>query len=144
MMGNGKTGSNGVFYKAYSDQSGEGIIGMSQTAVTKYDTGAVKYTAGKLRMDLIPPEVDIAYAEVLGEGVNRHEDRNWEKGIPTMACIASLKRHTAQYLLGATVNQESGLSHLLHMQFWVNALITYEKRGMVELDDRPCNNRGVK
>lgn len=103
-----------------------------------FASGAQKDTANKLRMDLIPPEVDESYAEVLGLGANKYEDRNWERGVPYMSCVAALKRHLNRWLKGEDINAADGsLNHLQHAQFWVNALVTYVKRNRVDLDDRP-------
>lgn len=95
---------------------------------TIFESGARKETEGKLRYDLIPPEVEKAYAEVLSFGAKKYADRNWEKGIPTDACIAALRRHLAAFQLGEAVNEESGYHHLKHCLFWVAAMITFEER----------------
>ena len=91
-----------------------------------FETGAQKETEGKLRFDLIPPEVEKAYAEVLTFGTKKYSDRNWEKGIPTDVVIAALRRHLNQFQLGESVNAESGLSHLKHVLFWAAALVYFE------------------
>jgi len=45
------------------------------------NTEGIKHDAGKLRLDLIPPEAIRALGEVLTYGTNKYGDRNWEKGI---------------------------------------------------------------
>ena len=37
--------------------------------------------AGKLRMDLTPPEWEVALADVMTQGAKKYEPRNWEKGM---------------------------------------------------------------
>jgi hypothetical protein len=104
----------------------------------EFKSGAQKDVAGKLRMDLIPPETDKSYAEVLTLGASKYSDRNWEKGVPYMTCIASLKRHLNDFELGEDINVKDGnLYHVQHMQFWVNALVTFSLRNRTDLDDRP-------
>ena len=41
--------------------------------------GGLRANKGKLRFDLIPPEMDKAVAEVLTQGATKYGDRNWEK-----------------------------------------------------------------
>lgn len=110
----------------------------SMTVNEQFKSGAEKDLAQKLRMDLIPPESDQSYAEVLGLGAGKYEDRNWEKGIPFTVCVGSLKRHLNEWELGNDINTKDGtLNHLQHAQFWINALVTFIKRGRSDLDDRP-------
>lgn len=103
---------------------------------TKFDTGAQKEVEGKLRMDLIPPEVEKAYAEVLTFGVRKYDDRNWQKGIPYMSCVAALKRHLNSWLLKEDINEESGFNHVKHVLFWAAALTYFVENANLELDDR--------
>lgn len=102
----------------------------------QFVTGAQKEVEGKLRMDLIPPEVEKAYAEVLTFGASKYDDRNWQKGIPYMSCVAPLKRHLNSWLLKEDINAESGFNHVKHILFWAAALTYFVENGNLELDDR--------
>lgn len=107
-----------------------------------FKTGAQKHTVGKLRFDLIPPEVDESLAAVYTLGTTKYSDRNWELGIPYMTCVASLRRHLNDWLKGNDINTIDGdLNSIEHVMFWAAALITFIKRNRKDLDDRPLTNK---
>ena len=120
----------------YYKQQLAGNTYVEKPEFSKFSTGGQKDTAEKLRMDLIPPEIDKAYAEVLGFGTEKYDDRNWERGIPFSQCIAAARRHLNAFQLGEDINEESSLHHMQHMLFWVAAINTYISRGRTDLDDR--------
>jgi len=101
----------------------------------------LRFNAGKLRLDLIPPEAEEALAEVLTYGANKYADRNWEKGMKMLPITASLRRHLLKWLKGENKDDESGLSHLKHVLANAAFLVTMEER-MPEMDDRPCKVNG--
>jgi len=94
-----------------------------------------KDDTGKLRYDLIPPEVQMAMAAVLGVGTAKYEARDWEKGRDWSATYAALQRHLTAWWAGETYDPETGMSHLWHAQSRLGFLIAYESRG-VGKDDR--------
>lgn len=100
---------------------------------------AIKHDSNKLRMDLIPPEAELALAEILTYGANKYADRNWEKGFEGGLqanwdrIYGALRRHLLMYLLGERLDQESGKPHLWHALCCVAFLVTYEARGMLPL-----------
>jgi hypothetical protein len=89
-----------------------------------------KNDSGKLRMDLIPPEVEEALAEVLTHGAKKYDDRNWEKGIKYSRVYAALRRHLLAWMMGEEIDEEWGLPHLAHAYCCLTFLLTYELRGM--------------
>jgi len=100
----------------------------------------------KPNFGLIPPEVERAYAEVLSVGSVKYKSRQWEeKGFKYSKCLEKLKRHLNTFELGEVYNDEDGgLCHLKHVLFWIAALITYEERGMVHLNDLPLHHKQLK
>lgn len=98
---------------------------------------AIKHDSNKLRMDLIPPEAELALAEILTYGANKYADRNWEKGFEGGPqanwdrIYGALRRHLLMYLLGERLDQESGKPHLWHALCCMAFLVTYEVRGML-------------
>lgn len=92
--------------------------------------------SGKLRMDLIPPEVETALAEVLTFGANKYEDRNWEKGLSWMeGTVGSLKRHLNAWIGGEDLDKESNLNHMKHVLTNAAFLVTFIERNS-GVDDR--------
>jgi hypothetical protein len=95
------------------------------------DEPALRFDAGKPRMDLIPPEALIRYGEVLNFGATKYSERNWERGMSKGRMVASLLRHVVAYMRGEENDPESGLPHMAHAMWNAGALITYHDRGMV-------------
>lgn len=98
--------------------------------------GGVKNDHGKLRYDLIPPEGLDALAEVYTIGAGKYADRNWELGIKWGRVFGAMLRHAIKWLGGESYDPVDGQHHLASVAWCALALITYEKRGMVEFDDR--------
>jgi len=59
------------YVRKLSDLEAEKIDEKLGIAKTTYASGAIRYNKGKLRFDLIPPEVDRAYAQVLTYGTEK-------------------------------------------------------------------------
>lgn len=72
-----------------------------------------KYDTGKLRYDLVKPEMLEAIAEVMTYGANKYGDNNWQ-GVETDRYYAALMRHLQAWRKGELVDEESGLHHLKH------------------------------
>ena len=96
----------------------------------------LKYDEGKPRLDLIPPELLFAVAVILGFGVTKYAERNWEKGMSWGRVFGALMRHMWKWWRGDKCDEETGKSHLHHAACCIAFLIAYEERGIGE-DDRP-------
>ena len=99
----------------------------------------IKHDADKLRYDLVPPEALEEIVKILTLGAAKYTDRNWEKGINYGRVYGALMRHMQAFWRGEDKDIESGLSHLSHAGCCLFFLLTYERREMVEFDDRPVN-----
>ena len=66
-----------------------------------YESGATRSDpTGKGRWDLMPYEALHRLAERFEYGVERHGERNWEKGQPVSRCYSSALHHIYRYLAG--------------------------------------------
>ena len=73
-----------------------------------YQTGAVRDTGGKGRMDLLPMCALIRISKHMEDaikpdpetGIPHYPERNWEKGLPLHTMIDSALRHLAKYMDG--------------------------------------------
>lgn len=74
----------------------------------------MKFNAGKVRIDLVPPEIIMALAAVWTYGTAKYEARNWEKGIDYSSIYASAQRHALAFWSGENIDPESSLPHLWH------------------------------
>ena len=75
-----------------------------------YQTGAVRDTGGKGRMDLLPMCALIRISKHMEDAIKpdpetgkpHYPERNWEKGLPIHTMIDSALRHLAKYVDGQT------------------------------------------
>ena len=76
--------------------------------MNKFQTGAVRDTGGKGRMDLLPwsalmrisKHMEDAISPDPKTGVPHYPERNWENGMPIHCMIDSAFRHLAKYVDG--------------------------------------------
>lgn len=95
-----------------------------------------KADEGKLRMDLIPPELLEGVASILTFGAGKYGERNWEQGMAWGRVYGALLRHLTAWHKGESADPETGKSHLWHVGCCIAFLIAYEARG-IGTDDRP-------
>lgn len=95
----------------------------------------IKNDEGKMRFDLIVPEMEEALARILTYGASKYEDRNWERGIKYSRVYAAMRRHLNSWLSGECLDPESLHPHLEHAFCCLAFLVTYERRGMMKFDD---------
>lgn len=105
-----------------------------------------KDDSGKIRLELIPPELLFAVGSILTFGAKKYADRNWEKGMSWSRVFGALMRHmwswwagkapTTKSFLFGELDDETKHSHLWHAGCCITFLIAYEERG-VGVDDRP-------
>ncbi|WP_299949058.1 dATP/dGTP diphosphohydrolase domain-containing protein [uncultured Ruegeria sp.] len=104
---------------------------MAQTEMT-----GRKDDSAKVRMELLPPELLTATADILTFGAEKYDARNWEKGMEWGRVYGALQRHLNAWWSGVDTDDETGKSHLHHAACCVAFLLTYEARGIGK-DDRP-------
>jgi len=113
--------------------------------IIKKEEEAKKYDDGKVRLELIPPELLFAVGTILSFGAKKYADRNWEKGMKWSRVYGALMRHmwkwwagkgpTNENFLFGSIDDETKHSHLWHAGCCIAFLITYEERKVGE-DDR--------
>lgn len=109
------------------------------------DGGGKRMNAGKLRIELVPPEWFVALADVMTQGSKKYEPRNWEKGMKWSTMIGSMKRHIAKFEAGERYDGDgfdlekgtTGCHHLAMIAWNALALMTYDllKKGTNDLPD---------
>lgn len=111
----------------------------------KLKTEGVKDDTGKVRIELVPPELVYAVATILTSGAIKYADRNWELGMDWGRVFGALMRHlwswwggkgpTTKSFLFGELDDETKHSHLWHAGCCIAFLITYEERG-IGIDSR--------
>ena len=76
----------------------------------------LRFNKGKLRYDLLHYKAQEGIVKVLTKGAEKYAPRNWEKGMPWMEVMASMKRHIAAWESGEDYDPETGLLHVDHIQ----------------------------
>ena len=109
-----------------------------------YQTGAVRDTGGKGRMDLLPWSALIRISRHMEDAIKpdpetgkpHYPERNWEKGLPIHTMVDSAFRHLAKYVEGWTDEDHlcAAATNLL-MALW-----TEEHRP--EMQDIPSRSHG--
>jgi hypothetical protein len=104
-----------------------------------------KLDAGKVRLELVPPELLFGVGQILTSGAIKYEARNWEKGMSWGRVFGALMRHmwcwwggkgpTTESFVFGSMDEETGKSHLWHAGCCIAFLIAYEERG-IGTDDR--------
>lgn len=89
-----------------------------------------KYDQGKLRYDLIPPEILEGLASIFTMGAEKYGENTWQ-GIEIKRYVSALFRHLEAYRAGELYDKESGKLHLYHVMWNAGAIayiITQEER----------------
>ncbi len=95
-----------------------------------------KFDQEKTRLDLISPLALEELGNILAYGSKKYDSWNWSKGIAYTRVIAAILRHTTKYLMGETIDPESGISHMASVMCNAMFLLHFEKL-KPECDDRP-------
>ncbi len=95
----------------------------------------LRYNKGKVRYDLLPPYAIHCLAANITKGAEKYEARNWELGMNWTTVLASLKRHLADFEMGADIDIEDG--QLLMAKVMTNAAFIVEYYKIApQFDDR--------
>ena len=98
--------------------------------------GGLRLNAGKIRMELLPPEWIWALADVMTQGAKKYDARNWELGMGWGSLIGCIFRHTLKFMAGERYDgtgydKKAGTTgcHHMAMAAWnCLALMTYDLR----------------
>ncbi len=115
---------------AFDEDIGGDIPDLAETTAPWPDQ-RLKQDAGKLRLDLIPPEAIRSLGEVLTFGLGTHDENGW-LNLEGWRVVASLKRHLLAWEEGEKADKDSGLSHLKHLLTNAMFLDTLESRGKLK------------
>lgn len=99
----------------------------------------MKADQGKIRMDLIPPEMLMAIGTVITYGANKYAERDWEDGMEWNRFYAAALRHMNAWQSGEEIDPESGYPHMWHATTSLIYILTYQLRG-IGTDNRPKIN----
>lgn len=90
------------------------IIVSRPTVVEDPSKPDMKFDAGKLRFDLITPDIEEQLAAVLTHGAKKYAPNSWKENVedPINRYYAALRRHLNAWRKGEKIDAESGLNHL--------------------------------
>lgn len=103
--------------------------------MNQFETGAVRDTGGKGRMDLLPMCALLRVSKHMEDALTHYPERNWEMGLPMHSMLDSAMRHLAKYMDGQTDEDHlcAAATNLL-MALW-----TEEKRP--DMQDIPARKK---
>lgn len=98
------------------------------------------------RYDLLPKEALDSMARVYAFGAEKYADHNWRRGYEWSKSFAAAMRHMWAFWNGETFDEESGLPHLAHAAFHLNAMMTWLERDGEggQFDDRWINSPALQ
>jgi hypothetical protein len=94
-----------------------------------------KLDAGKAPLHLIPPDVLVEEARVMGFGEGKYGTYNWLGGMAWSRLVGATLRHVLAWHSGEDYDPETGLSHLAHARCCLGMLMGYQAH-CLGLDDR--------
>jgi hypothetical protein len=94
-----------------------------------------RFNNGKPKWSLVPQSALIPMVRVLEFGAEKYAAHNWMKGLSVNEICESMKRHLDAFMEGENYDQESGLSHIGHIQ--CNSLfLSWMMEHRPDMDDR--------
>ena len=76
--------------------------------------GGMKDDKKKIRMELLPFDSVREVAKVMTHGAEKYEPDNWKK-VEVMRYVGAFLRHLVDWMLGETIDKDSGLRLTSHM-----------------------------
>ena len=107
---------------------------MNNESKVDFSSG-VKYDTGKVRYDLVPPEIEEALAKVFTVGAIKYKPRNCETGFEFGRLYAAARRHMAEWAKGYDLDTDSGMHHLCAASWSLLMIYLCQVRG-IGTDDR--------
>lgn len=106
---------------------------------TDPETGGQKGTKQE-EFGLIPFYPLKEVAKVYGYGASKYAPQNWRRGYPWTWSVSALFRHITAFLVGESMDKESGIHHLAHATFHLFLLIESERLGLGtdDIPERKC------
>jgi hypothetical protein len=100
----------------------------------KADGGGLRFSLGKCKIDLVPPEWVWALAMVLTRGAIKYAVRNWERGMKWSEVVGPMFRHAFKFICGERYDSETGCHHMAMVAWNALVLMTYDIREVGEND----------
>lgn len=97
--------------------------------------GGIRFTSGKTRVDLVPPDAIMALADLMTANSHKYPDRNWELGMEYSKVLASMERHLLKLKAGEDIDPTDNQPNAIKVMWNAMALFCYWHRG-VGTDDR--------
>jgi len=117
----------------FTSKSIKGPTPSPEVRVTDPLTGGEKGTKAEA-FGLIPMHPLREVARVYGYGATKYSEQNWRKGYKWTLSVSALFRHITSFLIGESVDPESGIHHLAHATFHLLLLMEFERLSLGTMD----------
>ncbi len=101
---------------------------LNQVSRPKQDGGGLRFSIGKNKIDLIPPEWVWSLGMVLSRGAIKYAVRNWERGMAWSEVVGPMFRHAFKFICGERYDPETGCHHMAMVAWNALVLMTYDIR----------------
>ncbi len=109
----------------------EGYYLESSGETTDFSTGAKRdSTENKPPMHLLPFDLMIRVANLMGKGAKKYGANNWRKGQSVLHCIGSIIRHLTKYIIGD--RKEDHMAAIIFNAFSIMNVEEYHKGSAVD------------
>lgn len=98
----------------------------------------------KTPIELIPPRMIEAVAEVLQHGAKKYNRNNWMAGMSWSTVYGGVQRHLNAFYAGEEIDPESGLPHLSHAACGIMFLLWYSTGPQRHEHRAACDDRAFK
>ena len=99
-------------------------------------TGSKRYNEGKPEVSQLDPRFVLALADMMTKSAKKYGKYNWALGQEYHTPFDSCQRHLLKWIGGEDVDDESGMSHLLHAAANIMIMWTSQEMDKKELDTR--------
>lgn len=103
-----------------------------------------KHDTGKPPISLVPMKALAEVARVLDFGKKKYTAQNWRRGIEYSRLLDASLRHTAKFIDGQDLDEESKTVHLANAACNLLFCLEFYLEGRTELDDRYKPSKGKK
>jgi hypothetical protein len=92
------------------------------------DGGGLRFSIGKNKIDLVPPEWVWGLGMVLSRGAAKYATRNWERGMAWSEVLGPMFRHAFKFICGERYDPETGCHHMAMVAWNALVLMSYDIR----------------
>lgn len=112
------------------------MIKTPEGSVHKSPTGSLRFNEGKAEVSQLDPRFVLELANLMTKSAKKYGKYNWAKGQEYHTPFDSCQRHLLKWIAGEDLDEESGMSHLMHAAANIMIMWTSQQKNDKALDTR--------